>query len=163
MTKSHWKFSYRVGTYSTHSESREPMTILGINIYEFWSCVLASDIIKNSGPLSTVCKIFIFMYLYKNFRLIPNKDDVAVQPVHSSSREPHVVRFCTLQNIFTCKIYRFLLGRDLVPVCWRTHSCEIYRRATPLFAKRIALGVKVMVHYDGHATKPAQIWDLPTS
>ena len=146
-----------------HSESRDPMTILGINIYEFWSRVLASDVIKNSGPLSTVCKILIFMYSFKNVCLIQSEDDVAVQPVHSSLCEPYVVRFRTLQNIFTWEIYRFLPGRDLVPVCWRTHSCEIYRRATPLFAKRIALGVKVMVHFNGHATKPAQIWDLPTS
>jgi len=34
-------------------------------IYEFWSCVLARDIIKNSGHLSTVCKISIFMYYLK--------------------------------------------------------------------------------------------------
>ena len=146
-----------------HSEPTDPVTILWNKIYEFWSCELAKDIIKNPGPLSTVCKIFVFMYSFKNFRLIPNEDDVAVQPVHSSLREPYEVRFCTLQNIFTWEIYSFLPGRDLVPVCRRTHSCEIYRLATPLFAKRIALGVKVMVHYDGHATKPAQIWDLPTS
>jgi hypothetical protein len=99
----------------------------------------------------------------KDFRLMPTEGGVAVQVVHGSLREPYVVRICTFQNIFTWKIYRFLPGRDLVPVCWRTHSCWIYRLATPLVAKRIASGVKVMVHYDGQATKPAQISDLPTS
>ena len=162
MLKSNWKFGYGVGTFM-QSESGNTMTILRIMNYEFWSCVLAKNFINNSGPLFPVCKLFIFMCCFKDFRPIPTECGVAARPVHRSLRQPYVVRFCTFQNIFTWEIYRFLPGRDLVPICWRTHSWEIYRRATPLFAKRIALGVKVMVHYEGHATKPAQIWDLPTS
>jgi hypothetical protein len=83
-----------------------------------WSCVLA----KNSQHLLRVCNILIIVFYFKEFSLTPTKGEFQAQLMDRYICEPYVVRFCTLQNIFTCVIYRFLLGSDLLPVCWRTHS-----------------------------------------
>lgn len=92
-----------------------------------WGCVLAKD----SKNLLRVPNILLSYFIWKYIQT--TEGEFLAQPVNRSLRKPYVVRFCTIQIIFTCVIYRFLPGSDLVPACWRTHSREIYTRAVPPF------------------------------